>query len=585
MLDAFGKGTSEKIAAAKALLYDHLTQAREPSDQSPTWSHSDWRMEHEANRDGGRARRASIHEGSDVGRLPPNSVALLHRLALQLNELVARLEALEASEENPNGTLPASGRTTRAMSELAAEARAEAPSSPQGAGASGFGGVPANGNACNEGAMASGSPTRGPPITSSGGESGGLLGDYDRSRKVESLLLVSTRWSKLCYDFFSEKKCAFNLSKVPDIFDMARYDLMHNNDLDEEFVEVLSRVLATVEVLAACVIPHEYGVTPEQKLSIGSDIAKVLLGKLLADMLNTRDESMAATPESAERERDFENPLAALLGSRGVLGSSPGSRGGAAGGGRDTSECPDSPARSCSRVGSSSRPCVAAEDEEVECEGCEPGENSSEEDSAPDHRLNVKYAVNISTPARHVRSRIYFTSESHVHALVNVLRFATNEDGQPLLKQEARQILEQTDQLDYLTHIVFRLFEDMNAPRESAARFRLQVLFSPGAAGFDVGGEQQKLRPVEPLIELPLEYLAEDEGFFFRSATSLDDFVKLTSPHQKPWPRKMRNKQTQRGMQASPFKEARWAGAANKKNPARAFILEPFFAKAPGSVV
>ena len=31
MLDAFGKGTSEKIAAAKALLYDHLTQAREPS--------------------------------------------------------------------------------------------------------------------------------------------------------------------------------------------------------------------------------------------------------------------------------------------------------------------------------------------------------------------------------------------------------------------------------------------------------------------------------------------------------------------------------------------------------------------------
>ena len=66
-----------------------------------------------------------------------------------------------------------------------------------------------------------------------------VLGDYDRSRKVESLLLVSTRWSKLCNDFFSEKKCAFNLSKVPDIFDMARYDLMHNNDLDEEFVEVV----------------------------------------------------------------------------------------------------------------------------------------------------------------------------------------------------------------------------------------------------------------------------------------------------------------------------------------------------------
>ena len=30
----------------------------------------------------------------------------------------------------------------------------------------------------------------------------------------------------------------------------------------------------------------------------------------------------------------------------------------------------------------------------------------------------------INSPLRHVRTRIYFTSESHVHSLINVLRYA-----------------------------------------------------------------------------------------------------------------------------------------------------------------
>ena len=29
----------------------------------------------------------------------------------------------------------------------------------------------------------------------------------------------------------------------------------------------------------------------------------------------------------------------------------------------------------------------------------------------------------INSPLRHVRTRIYFTSESHMHSLINVLRF------------------------------------------------------------------------------------------------------------------------------------------------------------------
>jgi inositol hexakisphosphate/diphosphoinositol-pentakisphosphate kinase len=39
------------------------------------------------------------------------------------------------------------------------------------------------------------------------------------------------------------------------------------------------------------------------------------------------------------------------------------------------------------------------------------------------HRLCPTYASDINSPLRHVRTRIYFTSESHIHSLINVLRY------------------------------------------------------------------------------------------------------------------------------------------------------------------
>lgn len=46
------------------------------------------------------------------------------------------------------------------------------------------------------------------------------------------------------------------------------------------------------------------------------------------------------------------------------------------------------------------------------------------------HRLCPTYASDINSPLRHVRTRIYFTSESHMHSLLNVLRWCHLEaDG------------------------------------------------------------------------------------------------------------------------------------------------------------
>jgi hypothetical protein len=57
----------------------------------------------------------------------------------------------------------------------------------------------------------------------------------------------------------------------------------------------LTRELAqqTAKVLADAVIPNEYGIDPGGKLRIGAKICCALLGKLLADLANMREESLA----------------------------------------------------------------------------------------------------------------------------------------------------------------------------------------------------------------------------------------------------------------------------------------------------
>ena len=49
----------------------------------------------------------------------------------------------------------------------------------------------------------------------------------------------------------------------------------------------------------------------------------------------------------------------------------------------------------------------------------EDDEEKCEEDTI--HRLNPRYSSGVSSPGRHVRTRLYFTSESHIHSLLTVL--------------------------------------------------------------------------------------------------------------------------------------------------------------------
>jgi hypothetical protein len=53
------------------------------------------------------------------------------------------------------------------------------------------------------------------------------------------------------------------------------------------------RAPQTAKELANAVIPNEYGIDPAGKLRIGSKICSSLLGKILADLANMREESLA----------------------------------------------------------------------------------------------------------------------------------------------------------------------------------------------------------------------------------------------------------------------------------------------------
>lgn len=46
------------------------------------------------------------------------------------------------------------------------------------------------------------------------------------------VLCLCCRWRKLLKSFYNEKKQQFDISKVPDIYDSAKYDAIHNSHLD-----------------------------------------------------------------------------------------------------------------------------------------------------------------------------------------------------------------------------------------------------------------------------------------------------------------------------------------------------------------
>ncbi|XP_062700967.1 inositol hexakisphosphate and diphosphoinositol-pentakisphosphate kinase 2-like isoform X11 [Aedes albopictus] len=97
------------------------------------------------------------------------------------------------------------------------------------------------------------------------------------------------------------------------------------------------------------------------------------------------------------------------------------------------------------------------------------------------NRLNPRYSHGVSSPGRHVRTRLYFTSESHVHSLLTVLRYGgllnilTDEQW-----RRAMEYVSMVSELNYMSQIVIMLYEDPTKDPFSEERFHVELHFSPG---------------------------------------------------------------------------------------------------------
>lgn len=201
--------------------------------------------------------------------------------------------------------------------------------------------------------------------------------------------LMHRRWSKLEKDF-KLKNGKFDISKVPDIYDCIKYDLQHNpHTLQFPHGEEL---YMHAKALADVVVPLEYGITKQEKLTIGLGICTPLLEKIRGDLL-----------------RDY-----------------------------------------------------------------------SREENETINRLNPHYSHGVSSPGRHVRTRLYFTSEGHIHPLLSVLHYGGLVDDRDEQWRRAMEYVSTVSELNYMTQIVIMLYEDPTKDPTSEDRFHVELHFSPG---------------------------------------------------------------------------------------------------------
>ncbi|XP_031381096.1 inositol hexakisphosphate and diphosphoinositol-pentakisphosphate kinase VIP2-like isoform X3 [Punica granatum] len=263
----------------------------------------------------------------------------------------------------------------------------------------------------------------------------------------EGFLLMFARWRKLERDLYNERKERFDITQIPDVYDSCKYDLLHNAHLNLDGLDELFKV---AQLLADGVIPNEYGINPKQKLKIGSKIARRLLGKILIDLRNTREEAIYVAGLKSKQEQQSKLSDAE----------------------KDESDDPlkhhtcYEEFRRCSSNGEKAL------------------DQDDEDDRETKYRLDPKYA-NVRTPDRHVRTRLYFTSESHIHSLMNVLQYCNLDDSlqgeDSLVCHSGLERLYKTKELDYMSYIVLRMFENTEVALEDPKRFRMEMTFSRGA--------------------------------------------------------------------------------------------------------
>ena len=243
--------------------------------------------------------------------------------------------------------------------------------------------------------------------------------EIDFDCQDENIVLIYKRYVKLKNDFFNAKKNKFDVSKIPDIYDNIKYDIIHNKDLMNESAYEL---FDEISLLANFVMPLEYGITRDEKINIGLKIIKPLLNKIWSDLIDIN--STSYSNQNNEEDKNWSGLDATKM-------------------------------------------------------------NENE----------------IKTPERHVKSRFYFTCASHMYTLLNIIGYGYNSSLTHNNKKSFEDLKKIFD-FDYCSHIIFRLFEDLNVDLQNPKRFRLEIIMSPGSNRNPREANEEHLINVAPWIIL-----------------------------------------------------------------------------------
>ncbi|EGF81043.1 hypothetical protein BATDEDRAFT_35026 [Batrachochytrium dendrobatidis JAM81] len=102
------------------------------------------------------------------------------------------------------------------------------------------------------------------------------------------------RWEKLFHDFIDVERAQFEPSKISELYDSLKYDLIHNRDfLQGVFASstqdsLVRKLYNLSKELFDIIGPHEYGIDNKEKLEIGFQNASYLLKHLLSDLDTAR---------------------------------------------------------------------------------------------------------------------------------------------------------------------------------------------------------------------------------------------------------------------------------------------------------
>ena len=379
---------------------------------------------------------------------------------------------------------------------------------------------------------------------------------------------IEHRWTKLLYGF-TKTPGQYDTSKVTDLWDCAYYDIVHHNqELPPEALETLQRDLMRVLVpMHAWVSSAEFGITATDKLRIGVETTWRLLQKMVNDVEFMLCEG--ASPDSTACATSRHTVLATPP-AEGPTGLSPSFH--------NQLPIPDEPKagptpgilvgrvpRSSSLISSAvgdatgsglNTPVATATGPRTVKTSKVPPELRAllrqamrdGSDWHPQLHETVAQITGMKT-SKCVRTRVYVTSASTMHSLLNVLAFGNDVSDQAPVDQA--KIADVTD-LHYLSHFVIRCFEEpeldsilscppdngkrvlgrtfsassvtaaspMGAASVYGKRYTVEVLFSPGVQCREQSGA---LVPPDQLRESQM-CVAPLQSICVQSGCSLEDF-------------------------------------------------------------